>query len=105
MLGADLRFNAHLRAYGEIGTGQVDGRYSAVPANFQNDASLQQLFVDARGYLAASWAVSEHLTLFFDYEFLAAGDVLARAGLPSGTVCLASPLAARLKDATAPSGS
>ena len=35
ILGADLRFNSHLRAYGEIGTGQVDGRRSVPPANFQ----------------------------------------------------------------------
>jgi hypothetical protein len=53
ILGADLRFNSNLRAYGEIGTGQVAGRRSAAPANFQNDASLQQLFVDARGYLGS----------------------------------------------------
>lgn len=51
ILGADLRFNPNLRVYGEIGTGQVtDGRGDAA-ANFQNDVSLQQLFVDARGYL------------------------------------------------------
>lgn len=54
MLGADLRCNSNLRAYGEIGTGQVAARHSAAPANFQNDASLQQLFVDARGYFGST---------------------------------------------------
>ncbi|MET1079675.1 MAG: alginate export family protein [Pseudomonas sp.] len=54
VLGADLRFNPHLRLYGEIGTGQVAGRRDRATANFQNDASLQQLFVDARGYVGTS---------------------------------------------------
>lgn len=49
ILGADLRFNPTLRVYGEIGTGQIEGRRSIAAANFQNDASLQQLFVDTRG--------------------------------------------------------
>lgn len=35
--------------------------------------------------VAASWSVTEHLTLFFNYEHLAAGEVLERAGLPSGS--------------------
>ena len=50
VLGADLRLNPHFRVYGEVGTGQVGGRRDTASANFQNDASLQQLFVDARGY-------------------------------------------------------
>ncbi len=54
ILGADLRINSNLRVFGEIGTGQVDGRRSVAPANFQNDASLQQLFVDARGYVGST---------------------------------------------------
>lgn len=54
ILGADLRFDSHFRVYGEIGTGQVAGRRSDASANFQNDASLQQLFVDARGYLGST---------------------------------------------------
>lgn len=49
VVGADLRFNPSVRAYGEIATGQVDGRRSVATANFQNDAALQQLFVDASG--------------------------------------------------------
>jgi EmrB/QacA subfamily drug resistance transporter len=53
ILGADLRFNPNLRVYGEIGTGQIEGRRSVATANFQNDASLQQLFVDARGYVGS----------------------------------------------------
>lgn len=49
VVGAELRVNDHLRAYGELGTGQVQGRRSAAGANFQNGASLQQAFLDARG--------------------------------------------------------
>ncbi|MBK9129734.1 MAG: alginate export family protein [Phycisphaerales bacterium] len=52
ILGADLRFDSHFRVYGEIGTGQLESRRSAAPANLQNDASLQQLFVDARAQVA-----------------------------------------------------
>jgi hypothetical protein len=48
-LGADLRLDPRLRVYGEIGTGHVEGRRRVAPANFQNAASLQQLFVDACG--------------------------------------------------------
>lgn len=44
---ADLRLDPAVRVYGEIATGQVDGRRSATAAHFQNDAALQQLFVDA----------------------------------------------------------
>ncbi|MBT9502453.1 MAG: alginate export family protein [Burkholderiaceae bacterium] len=51
ILGADLRFNPQVRVYGEIGTGQVDGRRNIATANFQNTVSLQQLFVEARGRL------------------------------------------------------
>ncbi|NQD94907.1 alginate export family protein [Pseudomonas sp. CrR25] len=54
VLGADLRFNPNLRVYGELATGQVDGRRRNATANFQNDAALQQLFIDARGYLGAT---------------------------------------------------
>jgi hypothetical protein len=54
ILGADLRFNQNVRVYGELGTAQVEGRRSTMPPNFQNDASLQQLFVDARGYLGST---------------------------------------------------
>jgi hypothetical protein len=46
--GADLRLDPHLRVYGEVGMGQVAGRRDAAMANFRNDASLQQLFIDAR---------------------------------------------------------
>jgi hypothetical protein len=51
VLGAELRLNPDLRLYGEIGTGQVEGGSSTVPATFQNDASLQQLFIDARRHV------------------------------------------------------
>jgi len=50
ILGADLHVNSNLRFYGEIGTGQVGGRRDDATANFKNDASLQQLFVDVRDY-------------------------------------------------------
>lgn len=49
VLGADLRLDPHLRFYGEVATGQVAGRREAATANFQNQASLQQLLVDVRG--------------------------------------------------------
>ncbi|MEC5161371.1 MULTISPECIES: alginate export family protein [unclassified Janthinobacterium] len=52
--GADFRWNPALRVYGELATGQVAGRRNAATANFQNDASLQQLFVDTRGNLGAA---------------------------------------------------
>lgn len=51
IVGADMRFNSHFRLYGELGTGQVVGRRDVATANFQNDASLQQLFLDVRGHL------------------------------------------------------
>jgi hypothetical protein len=51
VLGADLRVNPHFRVYGEIGTGQVEGRRDTAAANFQNDASLQQLFVDTQEHV------------------------------------------------------
>lgn len=54
IVGADLRFNPHLRVYGEVGTGQVDGRATVAAANMRNDASLQQMFVDARGFLGTT---------------------------------------------------
>jgi hypothetical protein len=54
ILGADLRLNPHFRIYGEVGTGQVEGRRHIATPNFQNDASLQQLFLDARGHAGAT---------------------------------------------------
>jgi hypothetical protein len=53
-LGADLRLDRRLRLYGEIGSGQVAGRRRVAGPNFQNDASLQQLFVDARGHVGTT---------------------------------------------------
>ena len=50
VLGAELRLNPNFRAVGEVATGQVEGRRDTAGANFQNNASLQQLFVDAHGY-------------------------------------------------------
>jgi hypothetical protein len=54
VLGADLRFDPHVRVYAEVATGQVEGRQKTATANFKNDASLQQLFVDTRGYIAST---------------------------------------------------
>jgi hypothetical protein len=48
VLGADLRFNPAVRIYTEIASGQVEGHRDIAGANFQNEASLQQLFVDMR---------------------------------------------------------
>lgn len=48
VLGGDLRFNPYVRVFGEMGTGHVDGHQDSATANFQNEASLQQLFVDLR---------------------------------------------------------
>lgn len=44
--GAELRLNPQLRVYGELGIGQVDRHQRLARANFHNDGSLQQLFVD-----------------------------------------------------------
>lgn len=54
VLGADVRFNSNVRAYAEMATGQVDGRRSSVGANFQNQASLQQRFVDVREHIGST---------------------------------------------------
>ena len=56
ILGGDLRFNHHFRAFAEIGTGQVFGRRAAASTNNQNDASLQQAFLETRGYLGTTLA-------------------------------------------------
>ncbi|CAN5399597.1 alginate export family protein [soil metagenome] len=49
VLGADVRYGDHLRVFGEVGTGQIEGRKDAALASFQNDASLQQLFLEVQG--------------------------------------------------------
>ncbi|MEL6536018.1 MAG: alginate export family protein [Bacteroidota bacterium] len=49
ILGADLKLNANVRLYGEIGTGQTTGERNDVP-NFKNSASLQQLFLGVHHY-------------------------------------------------------
>lgn len=48
VVGADVQANPNVRVFGEIGTGQVQGRRQAAGANFRNRASLQQLFVEYR---------------------------------------------------------
>ena len=50
VLGADLALGRGVRVYGEVATGQVEGRRHSATANFQNQASLQQLFADVRTY-------------------------------------------------------
>lgn len=50
IFGADLRLSPAIRVHGEMATGQVAGRRASASANFQNDATVQQLFVDARGH-------------------------------------------------------
>lgn len=48
IVGADLRLNPNVRVYSEVGSGHVESHRSEVSANFQNKASLQQLFIDTR---------------------------------------------------------
>lgn len=50
IVGLDVRANPHLRVFAEIGTARSVGR-PGVGANFQNDAALQQLFLDARQHV------------------------------------------------------
>ena len=54
IFGADLHFNENVRVYGEVGSGSTEGRRSAAAANFQNAASVQQLFVDARQHIGST---------------------------------------------------
>ena len=49
-LGADARLEHWLQVYAEVTTGQVHGRRRESGANFQNDVSLQQPFVNVRGH-------------------------------------------------------
>ena len=49
ILGANLRLSPHLRLFGEVGLGQVNGDRARASANFQNQAAIQQLFADVRG--------------------------------------------------------
>jgi len=54
ILGADLRLNENVRVYGEVGSGLTEGRRGAAAANFQNAASMQQLFVDVRQHIGST---------------------------------------------------
>ena len=47
VVGADARWNRHIRAFAEFGTAQVRGHKGAASANFQNALSLQQALVEA----------------------------------------------------------
>ncbi|WP_414697026.1 alginate export family protein [Oligoflexus sp.] len=49
ILGADLRLNPNLRILSEVGAAHVDRNRRLAPPNFENEASLQQLFIEARG--------------------------------------------------------
>src|SRR5690606_12180348 len=53
VVGADLRFNAGLRVYAELGSGYSGGSGNATTANFDNKQALQQLFIDARTSLGS----------------------------------------------------
>lgn len=52
--GADLRFNPHVRIYGELGTAQARGRRSLAAANLQNDLALQQGFLELGNDIAGA---------------------------------------------------
>lgn len=47
--GADWRLAPAVRVFGQLGTGQAGAQRAAAGANFQNDASVQQLFVELGG--------------------------------------------------------
>lgn len=47
--GADLHLGEHVRVYGELAHGSVDGRNTGKPVNLDNDAIVQQAFVDFSG--------------------------------------------------------
>ncbi|WP_167759753.1 alginate export family protein [Massilia horti] len=47
ILGADLRVTPGFRLFGELGTAQVRGQASTMPANFRNTVSMQQAFIEA----------------------------------------------------------
>ncbi|ATQ58238.1 hypothetical protein PYTT13_20595 (plasmid) [Paracoccus yeei] len=53
LVGADLRFNPTIRVYAEVGTAGIDRWPGDAPANFRNDAALQQLFVEGRSHLGS----------------------------------------------------
>lgn len=48
VIGADWQVAPSVRLFGELATGHVSGNRSIAGANFQNKASLQQLYVDAQ---------------------------------------------------------
>ena len=48
VFGADLRLTPEWRLYTEVGTAQVAGQRAVAKPNFQNRASLQQVFVEGR---------------------------------------------------------
>lgn len=51
LVHSELRVGSHWRAFVELGTADLDGQRSAMPANFRNEASLQQAFVEYRGHV------------------------------------------------------
>ncbi len=56
VIGADLRFNEHIRVFTELGAAHVDRSRDSATPNFENDASLQQAFVDIRGWRESTMA-------------------------------------------------
>ncbi len=49
VLGADLRFGDHLRLYGELASGRVEGGPDDPAPNLDNDVAVSQAFVDVHG--------------------------------------------------------
>lgn len=50
VLGADLHVGDHLRFYGELASGAIDG-HGTPTANFDNDLAVSQAFVDLRAHV------------------------------------------------------
>ncbi|KQX01448.1 hypothetical protein ASC94_02150 [Massilia sp. Root418] len=77
VLGANLQFSPGFGAYAEVGTGQVAGRRTTASANFQNAASLQQLYVKGCGNIGgATFGVQAGRQEFADgpRQLLSPGD-------------------------------
>lgn len=77
IVGAELRFNERLRLFGEVGTGQVQGRRGVAAPNMQNSAALQQLFAELRGPVGnGEWTATLGRQEFADgpRQLLSVGD-------------------------------
>jgi hypothetical protein len=77
VLGAKLVVSPSVGAYAEVGTGQVAGRRGTASANFQNTASLQQLYIKGCGDIGgATFGVQAGRQEFADgpRQLLSPGD-------------------------------